>query len=173
MSTRRSLNNGRRSKVESTRTVWWGKRQEVGVSCPPHLPCRAAFLGRRYSPEQELPSSLIELTLRVGLCELLAPAEGSVDGEVDGLLIELPLSIVPLTSTLRLTYFDRSSLADALSFRPLRHALDDDAVPVVPVVLLAAVSLPPIDTLFNTNSPADDVVVLGLAVVPVVPVVDD
>jgi hypothetical protein len=123
---------------------------------------------------------LIELTLSVGfaLCELLAPAEGSVVGEVvdglDGLLIELPLlSIVPLTSTLRLTYLERSSLALALSFRPLRHALDDDAVPVVPVVLLAAVSLPPIDTLFNTKSPVDDVVELGLAVVPVVPVVDD
>ncbi len=123
---------------------------------------------------------MIELTFRVGfaLRELLAPAEGSVvgevvDGDVDGLLIEeAPFSIVPLTSTLRLTYFERSSLALALSFRPLRHALDDDAVPVVPVVLLAAVSLPPMDTLFNTKSPVDDVVVLGLAVVPVVPVAD-
>jgi hypothetical protein len=129
----------------------------------------------RYSPEQVLPRSLIELTFSVdfALRELLAPAEGSVVGDVDGLLIELlALSIVPFTSTLWLTYFERSSLALALSFRPLRYALDEDAVPVVPAVLLAAVSLPPADTLFNTKSPAD-VVELGLAVVPVVPVADD
>jgi hypothetical protein len=111
-------------------------------------------------PEQVSAISRTELTRRVGLrLELMLPP--AVDGlVVDGLAVEpllLESSIVPLISTLWFTYFDRSSLAVALSFSPWLYD-EADEEPVVPAVLglvvvpPAVVELePPIDTLFNTN----------------------
>ena len=161
-----------------------------------------------YWPEQVSPRSRIELTRSVDLLlrELAAPvvlADGfSVvdDGLVEGELIELPLlSIVPRTSTLWFTYFERSSLPLALSLRPFAQELlapieDDPVVPAVdPVVGLVVVGFGlvedglvllavepvlelPADTFVRMKSPDDVVellaVVLGV-VLPVVPAAPD
>jgi hypothetical protein len=170
------------------------KKKATRLHRPSPFRCRAWRDG--YCPEQLSPRSRIELTRSVGFfAELLALAlgdgsvvgVGDVDGLVDELLIEL--SIVPRTSTLWLTYFDRSSLGLALRRSPFAHelAIDDPVVPAVWlglvvlvvgfVLVVPAVSLePPADTLFRTKSPDPAVVVLGLAVVvglvvPVVPAV--
>jgi hypothetical protein len=111
--------------------------------------------------------------------ELDADADGSaavVEGVVE--LELLALSMVPFTSTLWFTNFERSSLALALSFRPFAQELapmEDD--PVVPAVLglvvvgFGLVVLPAVvlelagDTFVSTKSPDELVVVEGEAVV--------
>jgi hypothetical protein len=141
--------------------------------------------------------SRIELTLSVGLLPLrelaLVVSGDVVDGDVvDGeLLLEELLSTVPRTSTLWFTYFERSSLPLALSFKPFAQLelIDDPLVPAVVLggfavvlggfaveglVVLALLALAGI-TFVRTKSPdAGLAVVLALGlVVPVVPAVPD
>jgi hypothetical protein len=112
--------------------------------------------------------SRTEVTFRVGLLELMAPA---VLGEVE-LLLES--SIEPFTSILWLTSFDRSSLLPD-SFKPLAHELGAVlAEPVVPAVDVLVLALADGCAFISTYCPPDVSAVVegegdGLGVVPVVP----
>jgi hypothetical protein len=109
--------------------------------------------------------SRTEVTLRVGLLELMLLALGEVELLADS-------SIEPLISTLWLTSFDRSSVLPD-SFKPLAQELGAVVEPVVPAVDVVVLALADGCAFIRTYWPpavsAVEGEVDGLGVVPVVP----